>query len=308
MNQKHQIKIPIKVLLLPKFEIGDITGDTIGEAQLYYEGYLAGGYEYQIDGVPNPLYVKDGVALNVTGMGKAQTAASLTAILSDKRFDWTGTYIISTGCCGGPVSEDALGDVVLGYELVDIELGHVLLEGEYPDGGVPFVRDTDFDSAGYIKLNSDLVDRAYNLVKNVTLYGTERAREVMELYGAERLDPKVQLGTNATGDNFWSGDESRGIVDYILSVYGVKYPYKVTEMEDVALGMVVTRFGMLDRFLTIRDIVDIDVHPPGVSVYDLWAQSSSSGQSYDWGIFTQGMKNNYLVGKEIVDAILAGRL
>ena len=30
----------IKVLILPKFEIGEMTGDMPGEAQLYYEEYL----------------------------------------------------------------------------------------------------------------------------------------------------------------------------------------------------------------------------------------------------------------------------
>ena len=35
-------KIPIRVLIVPKLEIGEITGDFPGEAQLFYEGYCAG--------------------------------------------------------------------------------------------------------------------------------------------------------------------------------------------------------------------------------------------------------------------------
>lgn len=35
-------KIPIRVLILPKFEVGSMSGDFPGEAQLYYEKYLAG--------------------------------------------------------------------------------------------------------------------------------------------------------------------------------------------------------------------------------------------------------------------------
>ena len=33
-------KIRIRVLLLPKFEAGELSGDFPGEAQLYYETYL----------------------------------------------------------------------------------------------------------------------------------------------------------------------------------------------------------------------------------------------------------------------------
>ena len=58
-------KIPIRVLILPKFEVGSMSGDFPGEAQLYYENYLAGGEEYEVPYAAEGcrLYVKDGVAL-----------------------------------------------------------------------------------------------------------------------------------------------------------------------------------------------------------------------------------------------------
>ena len=40
----------IEVLILPKFENGEMGGDFPGEAQYYYENYLAGGEEYEIQG------------------------------------------------------------------------------------------------------------------------------------------------------------------------------------------------------------------------------------------------------------------
>ena len=81
--------IPIKVLLLPKFENGEMSGDFPGEAQYYYEAYTQGGDEYEIKGgMPgSKLYVKDGVAIYVTGMGKVNTAMSLNSILLDPRFE-----------------------------------------------------------------------------------------------------------------------------------------------------------------------------------------------------------------------------
>ncbi len=43
-------KVPVKVLILPKFEVDAMSGDFPGEAQLYYEHYLEGAEEYEIAG------------------------------------------------------------------------------------------------------------------------------------------------------------------------------------------------------------------------------------------------------------------
>ena len=41
-SQPKEQKIPVRVLILPKFELDKITGDFPGEAQFFYEEYLAG--------------------------------------------------------------------------------------------------------------------------------------------------------------------------------------------------------------------------------------------------------------------------
>ena len=41
-------KIPVRVLLLPKFEVDELSGDFPGEAQYYYDAYLTDGDEYEI--------------------------------------------------------------------------------------------------------------------------------------------------------------------------------------------------------------------------------------------------------------------
>ena len=89
----------ISVLILPKFEIGEMTGDDPGEAQYYYDAYVKGGKAYEIRGGAqgSRLYVKDDIALCVTGMGKANAAASMEAVLLDERFDFSDAYILSTG-------------------------------------------------------------------------------------------------------------------------------------------------------------------------------------------------------------------
>ena len=107
--------IPIQVLLLPKFEVGELSGDFPGEAQYYYEAYLCGGEAYDIAAgfEGGKLYVKDGVALYITGMGKVNAALSTAAVLSDPRFDFSGAYVISIGCAGSAEGYSVMGDVFL---------------------------------------------------------------------------------------------------------------------------------------------------------------------------------------------------
>ena len=119
-------KIHIDVLILPKFEVNEMQGDFPGEAQYYYENYLAGGEEYDIfGGLDNhKLYVKDGIALYLTGMGKLNAAIGTIAVLSDERFDFSDAYILSTGCAGAAIEYGVMGDVFVITSIVDFDLGH----------------------------------------------------------------------------------------------------------------------------------------------------------------------------------------
>ncbi len=101
-SQSKEKKLPVQVLILPKFEQGEIAGDFPGEAQYFYEEYLVGGDVFEIDGVPgtNKLYYKNGVAVLLLGQGKVNAALSTSAVLSDKRFDFSDAYILCVGCDG----------------------------------------------------------------------------------------------------------------------------------------------------------------------------------------------------------------
>ena len=47
---KKEGPIPIRMLILPKFEVDAMSGDFPGEAQYYYDHYVKGGQEYEIPG------------------------------------------------------------------------------------------------------------------------------------------------------------------------------------------------------------------------------------------------------------------
>ena len=264
--------IPVKVLILPKFENGEMAGDFPGEAQYYYEEYLIGSDEYDIKGgTPgSKLYVKDGVALYVTGM-------------------------------------------------IDYDLGHHAdpREMENPDAPTWF-HDASYDSSSYKLLDQDLMDSIYSLVKDVELETTEKTRAFMA-YTFDNADwavrdPMVLRGTTVTADNYWKGEYDQQNARAMCEVYGAPDPFALSEMEDVALAVVLDRFGLLDRYIIIRDSVNMVVFMNGVTPEGLWDPSRSSDSLSDEDsieaadIFATAMENNFKVGSVVVDAILDGTL
>ena len=312
--------IVIKALILPKFESGEMAGDFPGEAQYYYEGYCMGGEEYDIVGgfEGNKLYVKDGIALYVTGMGKVNTALSLQAILMDNRFDFSNAYIISTGCAGSAIEYGVMGDVFVITATVDYDLGHHADARELADAnGTTWYHDASYDSASYKILNQELCDKVYNLVKDVKIETTEKTRAFMAAAfdNAEwaTRDPMVLRGTTVTGDNYWKGEHDHMNALLMNETYGCPDPYALTEMEDNALAVVLDRLGMLDRYIIIRDSVNTDAFMNGASPESLWdpnfVDSLASDESVESAdIFATAMENNFKVGKVVIDAIINGEL
>ena len=312
--------VAIKALILPKFESGEMAGDFPGEAQYYYEGYCMGGEEYDIVGgfEGNKLYVKDGIALYVTGMGKVNTALSLQAVLMDNRFDFSNAYIISTGCAGSAIEYGVMGDVFVITATVDFDLGHHADPRELADAnGTTWYHDASYDSASYKILNQELCDKVYNLVKDVKIETTEKTRAFMAAAfdNAEwaTRNPMVLRGTTVTGDNYWKGEHDHMNALLMNETYGCPDPYALTEMEDNALAVVLDRLGMLDRYIIIRDSVNTDAFMNGASPESLWdpnfVDSLASDESVESAdIFATAMENNFKVGKVVIDAIINGEL
>ena len=320
MATEDEGRIPIRVLILPKFESGEMEGDFPGEAQFYYEGYLAGGDEYEIRGgyEGHKLYVKDGVALYVTGAGKVNASSSTLAVLLDDRFDFSDAYVISTGCCGSAEGTTVMGDVFIASAAVDQELGHNADPRDMEDPSRPtWFHDSIYDDSAFVFLDKDLIDRVFELVKDVRLETTEKTKAYMaySFDDAEWAlrDPKVLKGTTASSDDYWNGKYEEEVARLVVETYGCPDPYVCSEMEDVGIGVVLRRLGMLDRYIIIRGSVNMDVYMKGSTPESLWVKGSSaelesedSEEAAD--IFPVAMENNFKVGKVIIDAILGGQI
>lgn len=320
MYEEEAEKIPVKVLILPKFEVGEMSGDFPGEAQYYYEHYVEGGDEYEIAGAQegSKMYIKDGAALFVTGMGKVNAALSTMAVLTDSRFDFSDAYIISTGCAGSAIEYSVMGDVFVITAAVDYDLGHhadIRDMTDAPEDAATWFHDPDYDETAVVLLDTDLTDWVYGLVKDVPLETTEKTRNYMEAAfdGADWAvrDPMVLKGTTVSGDNYWKGGYDHRNAVLMTETYGCPDPFALTEMEDTAIGITLKRLGMLDHFLIIRDSVNIDAFMLGATPESLWdpdyevpLASEDSVEAAD--IFATAMKNNFSVGSVVIDAILDG--
>ncbi len=69
----RQTPAKVRVLIVPKFEIDEMSGDFPGEAQLFYEKYCPGEHPMDIKHLPETaqfyLNEKSGVAILITGSG-----------------------------------------------------------------------------------------------------------------------------------------------------------------------------------------------------------------------------------------------
>ena len=310
--------LPVKVLILSKFEIGEMAGDFPGEAQYYYEEYLADAEAYDVPhGAPGTkLYYRDGVALCVLGMGKVNAALTTMAVLSDARFDYSQAYILSTGCAGSAAETTVMGDVFLITAAVDYDLGHHADGRDLADPeGNAWFHDADFDEAAVVILNQELTEKVYGLVKDTPVETTERTRNYMlhAFDGAEWAvrDPLVLIGTTVTADNYWKGPHGHANALLMVETYACPDPYVTTEMEDVAVARAAQRMGLLDRLIVIRCSVNMDVFMLGATPENLWGNAEAmtlvnedSVEAAD--IFAVAMKNNFDVGRVIIDSILSG--
>lgn len=313
-------KLPVRVLILPKFEQGEMAGDFPGEAQYFYEEYLADADAYEIGGCSDShrLYYKNGVAMYVLGQGKVNAALNTAAVLSDKRFDYSDAYILAVGCGGAAEGYGILGDVFVISAAVDFDLGHRADPREMSDkAGTTWFHDESFDDIAVVRLDQDLTERVFERVENVRLETTEKtvsflAGEYPGEAWAER-QPRVLRGTSVTSDSYWKSRYDHQNALLITETYACRDPFAITEMEDIAVAQAVKSFGSLDRLIVLRVGVNMDVLPGGVTPEMLWGTetddhvaSENSMESVD--IFETAMRNCFAAGKVLIDAMREGTL
>ena len=250
-------KTKVRVLIVPKFEIGEMSGDAAGEAQLFYEHYCPGCEEIAIPNTtPTSQFyfnTENGVGLLVTGSGKTAACMSLMSLLAWDAYDFSDAKIVSVGCGGASTGSYIFGDVLLVTAACDYELGHNTdsSELENPDARYTwFPLDTLKDYSVEL-LNAELYEKVYPMIKDCPLRTTDTTKRVLaynfpdEAWAAR--DPIVAKGTAVTGDSYWKGTQHHNNAGYIAEYYECPDQYAVTEMEEIGIMNVAEGSG---HFLT----------------------------------------------------------
>ena len=303
--------MPVKVLILPNFEVGELSGDYPGEAQYYYENYFDGCKAYDIDGngIGPTLYYKDGLAMCVLGEGKVNCAADLTAILLDSRFDFGNAYVLTVGCGGGAYGRSVIGDVFLITGVADFDVGHRADIRELStDRDSGWFREYGFDQFGYVVMDQALVDEVYPLIKDMKPHVGDDVKEYMAKHfdNAEwaTRDPMVVKGSSVTGDCYWKGTYLSDEATMIAESYGLPDPFMITEMEDIAIGLVLGKMGMQDRYLGVRVNVNMDVFTGHMTPENTWGEDVDEtllSEDESANSFEDGMKNLFDVSSVVID-------
>lgn len=297
----------LRILILPKFDIGKLGNGVCGEGELFYKEFVEGGEEYELTGLfpGEKLYVKDGIALTLTHAGKINTTATLMAILCDPRFDCSDMQTLSVGCAGTNYECTAMGDVILASAFADYDLGHHVIG---TDGHLTWFPDSGLCEYGCVKPNAERINDVYNRIKDIKLNTTDKTIAFMThcAESCERVYPRVLKGAFLTSDNYWKGEDGHRIAKEITKYYGCPDEYLVSDMEDVAVARVLERFGLAEQLIAIRVSVNLDCYMNGATPEKLWSancfEDNMLEEENDEGadIFETAMHNLFTVGKEII--------
>jgi hypothetical protein len=174
-------RIPVKVVVVTMFEIGQDTGDAPGEFQFWRE-------RRKLDvRIPFPqshhdLYYnpKSQILGMVTGMGSIRSATATLALGLDQRFDLSHAYWLVAGIAGVDPHQATIGSAVWAHYLVDGDLAHEIdareMPRDWPSGYFPLNAKGPLDKhpqsaeeGEMFALNAGLADWAYGLTKGITL-------------------------------------------------------------------------------------------------------------------------------------------
>ncbi|MFI4890746.1 MAG: purine-nucleoside phosphorylase [Steroidobacterales bacterium] len=272
--------LPVKVLVVNMFQL---------EAAPWIEA-LHADRQVSVAGLPDNYPAvrcnPDAVCQMTTGMGHANAAASLMAVLYDSEFDLRKAYIVIAGIAGIDPAHGTIGTAAWARYAVDTGIAHEIDARELPQGwgdgyfGVmtdspDAVPKLDYRSEVF-RLDEALLQRAYALSKSVALEDSDDVRAYRQHYPSAPANqpPAVTICDTASGDTWWVGkrlgDHARHWTKLLTQGAGV---YCTTQQEDNATLTALTRAarsGLVDlkRVAILRSGSDFDRPYPHQRVLD----------------------------------------
>jgi purine nucleoside permease len=228
----------------------------------------------------------DAVCEMITGMGHANAAASMMAVLYSGKFDLRKAYFIIAGIAGIDPKRGTLGSAAWARYLVDSGIAHEIDAREMPHGWPGGYFGTLTDGPGQVpafayrtevfRLDEDLLKKALALSASAVLEDSEDLRVYRRHYpeAPANQPPTVIQCDTLSGDTWWSGnllgEHARRWTRLLTGGKGV---YCTTQEEDNATLNALTRgsqSGLLDlkRIAVLRSGSDFDRPYPHQSVLE----------------------------------------
>jgi purine nucleoside permease len=228
----------------------------------------------------------DAVCEMTTGMGHANAAASMMAVLYSGEFDLRRTYFIVAGIAGIDPKRGTLGSAAWARYVVDSGIAHEIDAREMPPGwqdgyfGILTDGPTDVPKFDYrteeFRLDEGLLQEALSLSKSAKLEDSEDLRAYRQHYpeAPANQPPTVIQCDTLSGDTWWSGNRMGGFARrwtrLLTDNQGV---YCTSQQEDNATLNALTRgaqSGLVDlkRIAVLRSGSDFDRPYPKQSVLD----------------------------------------
>jgi purine nucleoside permease len=311
--------IPVKVVVVTMFEVGEDVGDQPGELQYWVErDHL--NRVYPLPAGYHALRMnEDGELAILTGQGTAEAAASIMALGLDPRFDLTHAYWLIAGIAGGCPDRISLGSAAWARWVVDGDLGYEIDAREMPSdwqtGYIPLHKARPFDPPAapidgqVFTLNSALAEWAFSLTRDTHLADSDKLRKIRAEFdgAAAQRPPSVLLGDEISSSTYWHGKLFDAWATHWVPYFtGGQGQFVTTAMEDTGTLRSLTNLaaaGRVDwqRILVLRAVSNYDEQPRGMNAADSLAHQRIGTYS----AYLPSLEAAYTVGHTVVHELLA---
>jgi purine nucleoside permease len=318
--------IPVRVVVVTTFELGQDSGDTPGEFQYWVERlpltrtlpFPAGNHALRYNPQTHVLGI-------VVGSGSINSSASIMALGLDSRFDLSKAYWIVAGIAGINPNTGSVGSAVWAEWVVDRDLTHEIDAREIPadwsTGLVPLSRSHPFQepppppgifSPNAYHLNPGLVNWAYQLTAGIRLQDGADLQAIRAHYAdqpAALTPPRVMKGDEVSANDWWVGAlMNKAAEDWMQYWTAGKGISVTTAMEDCGVIhslQMLSRSRRVDanRILVLRTAANYAAPYKGQTAAELIASESSSDSATQLSAYTPSLEAAYRVGSPVVQAL-----
>jgi purine nucleoside permease len=266
---------------------------------------------------PDVHCTSEAVCQMTTGMGHANAAASIMALLDSPQFDLRRTYFLIAGIAGIDPHHGTIGSAAWARYVVDLGIAHEIDARELPPGwqdgyfGVDTDGPTQKPGFAYrtevFRLDESLLKAALSLSRTAVLEDSDDVRAYRSHYpeSPANAPPQVIECDTATADTWWTGarlgEHASRWTRLLTDGFG---DYCTTQQEDSATLVALTRgarSGRIDlaRIAVLRTGSDFDRPYPHQSAFGaLHAQRALNGA------IRISTDNLVFAGRPLIDTIV----